>query len=905
MIFEFYTDSSAVLVFPSEITAASWAQRIAEGTGIVRHDRFISWDHFKELTFFGREERKPANTLFRNIFAYHLLQKNRKAPLLSVLVPPRYRNDIELYSPAIVAVLSRLISRTVQDTLQNMISASLFKDVKNICDSYRDFLDRHGRYEPADSGREYIPNGNSYCIFYPQLLEDFEEYRAELEKTEDITLIEGSKEQGSVLLYEFADYRQEFQRCLEAAGALLQSGVGPKNIAITLSDYSSLYPRLEYIARNLGIPLNRRRGKNLCEYSSVSWLKMLADMRDNFSFRNVRNFLLHPGLPWKYPETNRRLIARAIDFNLLEGGFSAWKNVELGRKSAGSAENRTGEVHGSAGLFDALRKITAARDADELYAAMYRFLGTYTQTDRWNTNDAAAWQRAVIHIEEIGRELAQFPDIQPDILNFTITQLESVTYLPQNTEGIAVYDYRVGAGLAVEHHFCINFNAESVAVNRKGLEFLREDILRQLFDSSSALTDNFITAYTASGRNVWISYSRHTRGRENLPILLFLTSDKIQEYHRGPSAGNIPDNSGDKLPENDADRRHHRRHHHHHHHLPNNRKEDILNLQKTNWRSISETISEQFIPPSISVNRLEAWLHCPFSYFWMQCKPETITLIPELWPFRRIGIALHTIMERIYRRIGEESGGYFRISLLERYGEISREVLDTAFADRSLLLGINKILHASLRDFFEDRIAGILEEDGKHHNNYRIHELEYRLEEELDPAARLSGRIDRIMQNPESGELSIIDYKTGSLPTASGILGKIGSLLSKELTEDALQEIRKIKNDAKNVQLSAYALLLKNAGQRVKSAAYYSASRGSTKIYHGVIDRNGEKAGRSSLPVTNPEVADILEQEILENLRDMRGQIDRGDFRIPPAGCPSCRHEALCRHAFSLRMGWE
>ena len=113
-----YRNSDSVLVFPSEVIAASWARRTAELCGAVRGDRFISWDRFKERCFFRQEEQRPANRLFRSIFVHHLLEKNERKAFFSVLVPPRYRHDGELYRSTLIAILPNLFGLVEQDDLK-------------------------------------------------------------------------------------------------------------------------------------------------------------------------------------------------------------------------------------------------------------------------------------------------------------------------------------------------------------------------------------------------------------------------------------------------------------------------------------------------------------------------------------------------------------------------------------------------------------------------------------------------------------------------------------------------------------------------------------------------------------------------------------------------------------------
>ena len=268
------------------------------------------------------------------------------------------------------------------------------------------------------------------------------------------------------------------------------------------------------MAHNLGIPLNRRRGPVLTAYPSVAWLCDLSQMKGSFSFHEVRNFLLHPGLPWKDPKSNRQLIAAAIDLGLVEGGLSSWKFL-------------ADRIPACKGVFASLMGIVQASGMEDLHTALYRFLRNYLDTNSWSETDAAAWQRSIRIMDELAEQLREFPEMKMDSFTFALDQLGSTLYLPQTHGGVAVYDYRVGGGLEVNHHFCLNFNVEATTINRSGLQFLREDIQRRLFDSHFASTEDFLQAYRKSGRHVHISYSRRTQGVENLPVFLFLEADEV------------------------------------------------------------------------------------------------------------------------------------------------------------------------------------------------------------------------------------------------------------------------------------------------------------------------------------------------------------------------------------------
>ena len=127
---------------------------------------------------------------------------------------------------------------------RNVVGKSLYNDLQHIYAEYRQFLETCERYEPAWLGAAYIPDGRSYHIFYPQLLDDFQDYAAEFEEAQELHSTGEMDEPETFCLHEFDDYRQEFHHILKMIGLLIQQGLPPEQIAITLPDYDSLYPAL-------------------------------------------------------------------------------------------------------------------------------------------------------------------------------------------------------------------------------------------------------------------------------------------------------------------------------------------------------------------------------------------------------------------------------------------------------------------------------------------------------------------------------------------------------------------------------------------------------------------------------------------------------------------------------------
>ena len=174
---------------------------------------------------------------------------------------------------------------------------------------------------------------------------------------------------------------------------------------------------------------------------------------------------------------------------------------------------------------------------------------------------------------------------------------------------------------------------------------------------------------------------------------------------------------------------------------------------------------------------------------------------------------------------------------------------------------------------YRDRIVMMLEqgtlavgpEDG-----YRVLDAEHKFEESVDtnPPLKIRGFIDRIDETPNG--LTVIDYKTGSIPTQKDV------------------------RDGKSTQLALYALALRSR-QETRDARLRLE-------YWKLPSRSDPK--RWTLDSAVDEDAEVI-ANVRNILQEKRDQVDDGDFRVNPTPdrCPPycamkhvCRVNALSRH---------
>ena len=174
---------------------------------------------------------------------------------------------------------------------------------------------------------------------------------------------------------------------------------------------------------------------------------------------------------------------------------------------------------------------------------------------------------------------------------------------------------------------------------------------------------------------------------------------------------------------------------------------------------------------------------------------------------------------------------------------------------------------------YRDRIVMMLEQGTlavDFDDGHRVLHAEHQFDEivDTDPPLRIRGYIDRIDETPNG--LTVIDYKTGSIPTQKDV------------------------RDGKSTQLALYALALRSR-QETRDARLRLE-------YWKLPSRSDPK--RWTLDSAVDEDAEVI-ANVRNILQEKRDQVDDGDFRVNPTPdrCPPycamkhvCRVNALSRH---------
>lgn len=936
-------DAGETLVFPSQLATEFWRSAslhrwYREGRrSVVRSDRFISWDTFKERTSSSREDRAPANSALRRLAARRLTADNAASPFLARIVPREYAADSHLFADVIrqgIPGLQALIERNDQ------LDALLSSDVRELSDRYQAMLDATGYFEPAWVPAQIHTGGGRYVIVFPQLIEDFSEFAPlvrDLSELREVPLSESIDEHATVVL-EYPDSVIELRDVLDRVETLLDSGVAPSQIAITCGDLDALRDEIEREARRRSLPLGLRAGVRLSDHPAGQIFSRIAECVDtDFHADAVKRLVHHAAIPWKTPRL-MHLVARAgIDHGCLGAGgrpASGW--YELFRVGFGREYRRRLDqadiaaeevVEAFSSLESALRAIVRARGFEELRRATYTFLGRFVDTGKWGEEIEPVFQRCMTTLAEwVETETRSRLSADDPFSLFRASLAESIYVRKRDAAGIAVYPYRVSAGICPAYHFVIGFSRRSTTITETRLPFVREDERERIEQSQAAggeagldLTTAFHRAYTVSGDNVQLSYALNTRSGAQIapPGVLESISgnpDRFELERRALAAAENTTRNGHAGTPFPAPVYPVQRSGYLSHHIrtvgvsaayargliaeaaPGNYPSESRggtdrapeiggSVRDLRYHPVSgslvNTFRERFLTEDLRIrlspSTVEQMTGTPFSLLLSR----VAGIEEERWAVcltdpRSEGALLHRLIRAAEAELTRTATPYGEADptllapIVEE--ELSRCMSERAVFDSPVPARLLRMQEGG----FRAQTLTVLARLSEIFSAYVPVRQEWEMESKVLEGVALSGRADSVAR--AAGRSLIVDFKRSAASIPS----------NRDVAAFAAP------------QLPIYVLMAEELGCVVANAVYVSASDG--KVGVAIGDLPEALNSRTRIGISG-ESWPLRREALVDHVAAVSARIDEGDFRCPSPwiGCNGCRTRAICRAKYSHR----
>ena len=535
-----------IFVFSTDVALVSWAEWCvknpqASGVKAVALERFIAWDTFKEKYAVAKESGRHAVPAgLRKVFVRNLIEENAAGvrsgkPIFKSIVNPQFADDADSFADWIAKNLPLLktwyekFSRYASDHPEAADDED--EDYLTLYRRYVDFLGE-SMFEPAWLMPDFTEERKKFIIFYPEQLEDFDEYEAVFAAVENITsyvLPEKEVHTGEVFVY--PDARTELRRtalCIRNIVGKSGGELSYEDIALHVPELETYRPYIERELANYRIPFVVRSGERFTVGSAGSIFEDIDECRkNNYSYDSVRRLVLDGRVPWKNKALNESLVREGNRLHCIcnYGEKDVW--IEALGKS-GKSER---ELELYKRLKKSIEAVTGAKAFEGLRTAWLIFKNEFLSDDEFSIEANNILGRCIAELETLVAIEKDY--IEPlglklrSPFSFFINELRSKTYRPQDTlSGVSVFDYKVAACAAYPVNIVINCTQDALTVVRKPLGFLTTQKRRALgIRDSDAASTAFIRLYgkfnNAGGARTVFSCSEQTFSGFAIPHTYF------------------------------------------------------------------------------------------------------------------------------------------------------------------------------------------------------------------------------------------------------------------------------------------------------------------------------------------------------------------------------------------------
>ena len=854
-------DEGYICVFPTEVAARAYLVDYAlhSEKQAILSSKAISYDIFRAQFLPHHNEKRPANTLIRELFIHQFLEAGNR---LHYFLNPEYPESDTRFSSYLAKILPSL-SLCLDTELLSQLDTSMVEDLFLLYQSYMQFLDEHmlfePRYEQCSQPSDW-DDSKRYCILFSDTIADAEQLYNKLGRPQYLKLIPTPITESWTALEVFPNHLQEIHTTLRRIRALLEEGVPTYAIGIGLSANEVMNPILLQEAKLYDIPLTIREGKSALHYSSGRFFSLLKNVYDEqFSLESLKSLFLDLAIPFKDRALLHLFLKAAVRASIMQGSLDANDRFIQNLKDPSL-------VSWYRRFKRSVIEIVTSEDLEELRRKLNHFQDTYFTEQQWVGSEGEAVYAFCMDALDDIKDAIHLCGLHrySGLYSFYISHLERKQYVPQATQGgIAVYAWPQVAPLPFDHLFVLALDQESSSVVDSPLAFLPQTIdsrFRQEVDTTKA---NFAALQLSLGQLTPSCHLRRYEG-EQLPCSLFLEADRLTHHIQSPNLDEDPFlaelalfSSGQepRVKATGLQRT-----------WFGQAKQTALQLRSDDYtrhpvpQSLCSRLFGQNDLLSVSPTSLDLFNRCPYAFLAKYLyRVDQAEYDVQMVDHRTIGILLHAIYQQFFSNVQR-----FDPSKIASYTDQLLSLFDSTLIS---LYGEQGPTPSSRNWIIaQDRkqILSILEQEEQlfSHGLSIAFEQAYEFEQ---PPLLLTGRIDRVIRltNDDPKGLAVIDYKKGSV------------------------EFKQLKNGIKSYQLLLYqALLEKTTDEKVANASYYSIKDG--RYYSLWEDAESEEAHFCR---------DALDEKLQILVQDLAV----GNLSATPSKdhCKECVYRALCRRRYA------
>ena len=541
----YLASANSVFVFAADIacdTWSDWAVQNVEKTGVfaVALEKFIAWDTFKSAYLHASSKEKSAvPSPVRKMFALSLIEENaRKArtgsPLFQRIISPKYADSAISFGDWLAQLLPPL---KVWHEHYVRFSSQPDTDEENLdylllYERYSSFLEKNNLFEQSWTSPLLTDTHTQFVIFYPEILEDFHEYRAVLEEAPNAVIVSLPEKDDMPRVVKYADSRSELRYTVLKIRALVERGRADwTDIAVSVPDLQTFRPYIERELKNYCVPFVIRSGLPLAANGAGAIFRQIQDCySSDFSFEAVRTLLQNEYVPWKGADDAASAAGnfRVLKENLIREGsrmrclcpyYEDGKKIDVWEASLKNDAHSQLELNFYRSLKEDITRMCCAKTFDGIRSAWFEFKERYIEESAFSSEADKIISRCITELSALADIQQSYTSAKLEVLDpfgFFLRELAAKNYRPQEKlDGISVFPYRLAAQAQFAFHFVIDSSQKNLTVQYKRFEFLSRAKRNALHIDSSLeggdVSTLFIRLYAAeSGGKTEFSYGEQS-----------------------------------------------------------------------------------------------------------------------------------------------------------------------------------------------------------------------------------------------------------------------------------------------------------------------------------------------------------------------------------------------------------
>ena len=490
-------NEKAVFVFPTDVASFSWAEWVVKNTDCkaVERNRFLAWDHFKNNIDGNKTEtRNPVPSLLRKMFAVNLMEENARNPFLESVIAKEYAQDSVSFASWISGVLPKLgewhakIMLADKSLPENSLSDKENKDYNEIFERYKKFLSENNLFEPSWETKELFEDSKIYYIFFPEILDDYNDYEKFFdgkEKLKNINVIHANDFDDVITADFFSNAKTELRKtALHIRKLHYEKNIPWTDITLCAPDLDMYLPYIERELKLYCIPYVVRSGRSMTKGSAGSFFIDVLDCYNNkFSYSTVQKLLLNKFVPWKDLKLNENLVREGAKRKCIcsyEDGKDIWEESLSSVNTGNTCERELAfykkfkscvETFGKATNFSAVRKAW-----NECKTVLF-------DADKFESDESAnsIFGRCLSVLEDFIKLEGDFKMSVSNPFKIWTEEIDSSSYQPQQTKaGVSIFKYKVTAAAYFPYQFIVDANQKGLSIQNNSLKFLTEQKRRAL-----------------------------------------------------------------------------------------------------------------------------------------------------------------------------------------------------------------------------------------------------------------------------------------------------------------------------------------------------------------------------------------------------------------------------------------